>query len=204
MTDLLGGALCLIAMMISPFSDGCDCAVCHTIFFAFLSTELVAHAMVSLSTSFCFSLGIYATVVLFFRTMTNPAAIENRASSSVSSQSVSQSFVLVHRLVLESVVKSRSLVNDSRLRLPLAGSLLPSRTSPVHVAAAILSHPFVHFLLVLLVQNRTYAQRHGGRSYRPPSSNSRAATTSGGNRVGGNANIRGVRDLGTASCAVGG
>lgn len=65
--------------------------------------------MVSLSTSFCFSLGIYATVVLFFRTMTNPAAIENRASSSVSSQSVSQSFVLVHRLVLESVVKSVGL-----------------------------------------------------------------------------------------------
>ena len=33
--------------------------------------------------TFLFS-GIYATVALFFRTMTDPAAIENRASSSVS------------------------------------------------------------------------------------------------------------------------
>jgi len=55
-------------------------------------------------------------------------------------------------------------------------------------------------------QNRTWAQRNGGRSYREPSRGKDGS--GGGHRLGraggGGANIRGVRDIGQANCAVGG
>jgi hypothetical protein len=81
------------------------------------------------------TVGIFAIIGLFFTTITNPKAIEQRASSS---------------------------------------------------------------------QSRTFAQRNGGRSYRDPSS--RRNGGSGGQTLGRRpgANIRGVRDLGSADCAVGG
>lgn len=80
------------------------------------------------------SVGIFAIIALFFTTITNPKAIEQRASS----------------------------------------------------------------------QSRTFAQRNGGRSYRDPSQ--RRPGGSGGQTLGRRpgANIRGVRDLGSADCAVGG
>lgn len=44
--------------------------------------------------------------------------------------------------------------------------------------------------------NRTYAQRNGGRSFRPGNGDG------GGRRVG--TNIKGVNQLGDAKCAIGG